>query len=128
MCASQKVHLPVSCKFSSSSCYNLPKGAGLIRAVIYLDVLLLVNFLTTALFLLAAGLLCGVSTSGGRVVGGALAGAAASSSCWPLPCRGRCQSGISWPPGSASSCLAMGFRAGGVFCGFWHGSQPFILR
>lgn len=76
---SSKVHLPCFLQiFRPPPAIISQKGAGLIRAVIYLDVLLLVNFLTTALFLLAAGLLCGVSTSGGRVVGGALAGAAAS--------------------------------------------------
>ncbi len=76
---SSKVHLPRFLQiFRPPPAIISQKGAGLIRAVIYLDVLLLVNFLTTALFLLAAGLLCGVSTSGGRVVGGALAGAAAS--------------------------------------------------
>ena len=67
---SSKVHLPRFLQiFRPPPAIISQKGAGLIRAVIYLDVLLLVNFLTTALFLLAAGLLCGVSTSGGRVVG-----------------------------------------------------------
>ena len=67
-----------------------PKGAGHIRTVIYLDVLLLVNFVTTALFLLAAGLLSGVTASGGRVTAGAARGAAASlillapTAPWPL--------------------------------------------
>ena len=67
-----------------------PKGAGHIRTVIYLDVLLLVNFITTALFLLAAGLLSGVTASGCRVTAGAALGAAASlillapTAPWPL--------------------------------------------
>ena len=67
-----------------------PKGAGHIRTVIYLDVLLLVNFVTTALFLLAAGLLSGVTASGWRVTAGAALGAAASlillapTAPWPL--------------------------------------------
>ena len=43
--------------------------------MIYLDVLLLVNFVTTALFLLAAGLLSGVTASGWRVTAGAALGA-----------------------------------------------------
>ena len=45
------------------------------RTVIYLDVLLLVNFVVGAAFLLAAGLLCGACCSPLRLVGGA--GAAA---------------------------------------------------
>ena len=67
-----------------------PKGAGHIRTVIYLDVLLLVNFVTTALFLLAAGLLSGVTASGWRVTAGAALGAVASlillapTAPWPL--------------------------------------------
>ena len=60
------------------------------RTVIYLDVLLLVNFVVGAAFLLAAGLLCGACCSPLRLVGGA--GAAAVSSLallaptapWPL--------------------------------------------
>lgn len=58
--------------------------------MIYLDVLLLVNFVTTALFLLAAGLLSGVTASGWRVTAGAALGAAASlillapTAPWPL--------------------------------------------
>lgn len=55
--------------------YYSTKGAWPIRTVIYLDVLLLVNFMTSALFLLAAGLMCGVSTSGGRVLAGSTLGA-----------------------------------------------------
>lgn len=91
------------------------KGAGLIRAVIYLDVLLLVNFLTTALFLLAAGLLCGVSTSGGRVVGGALAGAAASlillapALPWPVSV------GYQLTSGAGIVLLGYGFPGGRCF-------------
>ena len=41
------------------------------RTVIYLDVLLLVNFVVGAAFLLAAGLLCGACCSPLRLVGGA---------------------------------------------------------
>ena len=58
--------------------------------MIYLDVLLLVNFVTTALFLLAAGLLSGVTASGWQVTAGAALGAAASlillapTAPWPL--------------------------------------------
>ena len=40
------------------------------RTVIYLDVLLLVNFVVGAAFLLAAGLLCGACCSPLRLVGG----------------------------------------------------------
>lgn len=70
--------------------YSSRKGAVAIRTVIYLDVLLLLNFTTTALFLLAAGLLCGVCTSGLRVIGGAVLGALASlillapEAFWPI--------------------------------------------
>lgn len=39
------------------------------RTVIYLDVLLLVNFVVGAAFLLAAGLLCGACCSPLRLVG-----------------------------------------------------------
>ena len=47
------------------------------KAVIYLDVLLLTNFALTVLFLLAAGLLAGVECRAGRLIlGGALGGAA----------------------------------------------------
>ena len=48
------------------------------RTVIYLDVLLLVNFVVGAAFLLAAGLLCGACCSPLRLVGDA--GTAAVSS------------------------------------------------
>ena len=41
------------------------------RTVIYLDVLLLVNFVVGAAFLLVAGLLCGACCSPLRLVGGA---------------------------------------------------------
>lgn len=82
---------PVSPNFSVPPCYTfLEKGAGPIRAVIYLDVLLLVNFITSALFLLAAGLLCGVEAAGLRVVGGSVLGALSSlillapTLPWPL--------------------------------------------
>ena len=83
--------------------------------MIYLDVLLLVNFLTTALFLLAAGLLCGVSTSGGRVVGGALAGAAASlillapALPWPVSV------GYQLASGAGIVLLGYGFPGGRCF-------------
>ena len=48
------------------------------KAVIYLDVLLLTNFVLTLIFLLAAGLLCGVSCCAGRLLAGGGVGAAAS--------------------------------------------------
>ena len=105
------------------------KGAGLIRAVIYLDVLLLVNFLTTALFLLAAGLLCGVSTSGGRVVGGALAGAAASlillapALPWPVSVGYQLASGV------GIVLLGYGFPGGRCFLRLlaWFAALHFAL-
>ena len=51
---------------------------GLVRTVIYLDVLLLVNFVVGAAFLLAAGLLAGVECRAGRLLLGGAAGAASS--------------------------------------------------
>ena len=39
--------------------YDISKGGGCIKTVIYLDVLLLTNFVLGALFLLAAGLVSG---------------------------------------------------------------------
>ena len=76
--------------FRRRLCYAVAKGARAIKTVIYLDVLLLVNFLLGALFLLAAGLLSGQRCAAGRLLGGA--GAAAASSLallaplapWPL--------------------------------------------
>lgn len=61
-----------------------------IKTVLYLDVLLLVNFAIGALLLLAAGLVCGVCCSGVRVVCGAAVAAASSlalllpTAPWPL--------------------------------------------
>ena len=46
--------------------------------MVYLDVLFLVNFVTSALFLLGSGLLCGAEAHGPRILAGAFAGAAAS--------------------------------------------------
>lgn len=76
--------------FQRRLCYAVSKGARAIKTVIYLDVLLLVNFVLGALFLLAAGLLGGQRCSAGRLLCGA--GAAAASSLallaplvpWPL--------------------------------------------
>lgn len=97
--------------------------------MIYLDVLLLVNFLTTALFLLAAGLLCGVSTSGGRVVGGALAGAAASlillapALPWPVSV------GYQLASGAGIVLLGYGFPGGRCFLRLlaWFAALHFAL-
>ena len=76
--------------FRRRLCYAVAKGARAIKTVIYLDVLLLVNFVLGALFLLAAGLLGGQRCAGGRLLCGA--GVAAASSLallaplapWPL--------------------------------------------
>lgn len=76
--------------FRRRLCYAVAKGARAIKTVIYLDVLLLVNFVLGALFLLAAGLLGGQRCSVGRLLCGA--GVAAVSSLallatlapWPL--------------------------------------------
>lgn len=46
--------------------------------MVYLDVLFLVNFVTSALFLLGSGLLCGIDAHGPRILAGAFMGAAAS--------------------------------------------------
>ena len=81
---------PTPTLFPLPFCYPRERGVGLVRTVIYLDVLLLVNFVVGAAFLLAAGLLCGACCSPLRLVGGA--GAAAVSSLallaptapWPL--------------------------------------------
>ena len=80
------------------------------RTVIYLDVLLLVNFVVGAAFLLAAGLLCGACCSPLRLVGGA--GAAAVSSLallaptapWPLA--------LTYKGTSAALCVAAAYNAG----------------
>ena len=77
------------------------------RTVIYLDVLLLVNFVVGAAFLLAAGLLCGACCSPLRLVGGA--GAAAVSSLallaptapWPLA--------LTYKSTSAALCVAAAY-------------------
>lgn len=77
------------------------------RTVIYLDVLLLVNFVVGAAFLLAAGLLCGACCSPLRLVGGA--GAAAVSSLallaptapWPLA--------LTYKGTSAALCVAVAY-------------------
>ena len=72
--------------------------------MIYLDVLLLVNFVTTALFLLAAGLLSGVTASGWRVTAGAALGAAASGAVIVLAAYG-------WPGARCFLRLAAWFMA-----------------
>ena len=69
--------------FQRRLCYAVAKGAKAIKTVIYLDVLLLVNFVLGALFLLAAGLLGGQRCAGGRLLCGA--GVAAASSLALLP-------------------------------------------
>ena len=77
------------------------------QTVIYLDVLLLVNFVVGAAFLLAAGLLCGACCSPLRLVGGA--GAAAVSSLallaptapWPLA--------LTYKGTSAALCVAAAY-------------------
>ena len=56
----------------------LKRGGGCIKTVIYLDVLLLTNFVLGALFLLAAGLVSGQRCSGGRALCGAAVAAASS--------------------------------------------------
>ena len=137
-----KQHLPVyncevaqsrACRFiaplfrqtsSPLSAILSPKGAGHIRTVIYLDVLLLVNFVTTALFLLAAGLLSGVTASGWRVTAGAALGAAASlillapTAPWPLGLAYQTATGAvivlaaySWPGARCILRLAAWFMA-----------------
>jgi len=81
-----------------------------VRTVIYLDVLLLVNFVVGAAFLLAAGLLCGACCSPLRLVGGA--GAAAVSSLallaptapWPLA--------LTYKGMSAALCVAAAYNGG----------------
>ena len=82
------------------------------RTVIYLDVLLLVNFVVGAAFLLAAGLLCGACCSPLRLVGGA--GTAAVSSLvllaptapWPLALTYKCT--------TAALCVAAAYGWQGV--------------
>lgn len=76
--------------FRRRLCYAVSKGARTIKTVIYLDVLLLVNFVLGALFLLAAGLLGGQRCTAGRLLCGAVAAAASSLALlaplalWPL--------------------------------------------
>jgi len=85
---------------------------GLVRTVIYLDVLLLVNFVVGAAFLLAAGLLCGACCSPLRLVGGA--GTAAVSSLvllaptapWPLA--------LTYKGTTAALCVAAAYGWQGV--------------
>ena len=82
------------------------------RTVIYLDVLLLVNFVVGAAFLLAAGLLCGACCSPLRLVGGA--GTAAVSSLvllaptapWPLA--------LTYKGTTAALCVAAAYGWQGV--------------
>ena len=95
--------------------------------MIYLDVLLLVNFITTALFLLAAGLLSGVTASGWRVTAGAALGAAASlillapTAPWPLGLAYQTATGAvivlaayGWPGGRCFARLVGWFCAGNL--------------
>lgn len=64
--------------------YPVLKGGDTIKTVIYLDVLLLVNFAVGCLFLLAAGLLTGQCCTALRLILGAVAAAASSLSLlWP---------------------------------------------
>ena len=85
---------------------------GLVRTVIYLDVLLLVNFVVGAAFLLAAGLLCGACCSPLRLGGGA--GMAAVSSLallaptapWPLA--------LTYKGTTAALCVAAAYGWQGV--------------
>ena len=76
--------------FRRRLCYAVAKGARAIKTVIYLDVLLLVNFVLGALFLLAAGLLGGQRCAVGRLFCGAGVAAAFSLALlaplapWPL--------------------------------------------
>lgn len=94
------------------------------KTVIYLDVLLLVNFAVAALFLLAAGLLCGVCCRVGRVILGACVGAAASLALlapeapWPLALLYKCATGTlavaaayGWPGGRCFLRLTAWFWA-----------------
>ena len=82
------------------------------RTVIYLDVLLLGNFVVGAAFLLAAGLLCGACCSPLRLVGGA--GTAAVSSLvllaptapWPLA--------LTYKGTTAALCVAAAYGWQGV--------------
>ena len=102
--------------FQRRLCYAVSKGARAIKTVIYLDVLLLVNFVLGALFLLAAGLLGGQRCTAGRLLCGAWA-AAASSLALLAPLA-------PWP-------LALLYKgATGAFCVFaaygWPGMRGFI--
>ena len=98
---------PTPTLFLPPLCYPRKRGVGLVRTVIYLDVLLLVNFVVGAAFLLAAGLLCGACCSPLRLVGGA--GAAAVSSLallaptapWPLA--------LTYKGMSAALCVAAAY-------------------
>ena len=55
------------------------------KTVIYLDELLLTNFLAAAALLLGAGLLCARQCSGLRLMAGSAAAAAASQPACPAP-------------------------------------------
>lgn len=87
-----------------------------IKTVVYLDELLLVNFVASAVFLLGAGLLCGQRCAAARLVAGSAAGAAASLALlWPeLP----------FAPAlayKAATCAGMVWLAYG-----WHGARGFL--
>lgn len=83
-----------------------------IRTVIYLDVLLLVNFVAGAAFLLAAGLLSGACCTPLRLVGGAAVAAASSlallapAAPWPLA--------ITYKGVTAAACVVAAYGWQGV--------------
>lgn len=86
--------------FSRSGTYPIKKGVRPIKTVIYLDVLLLVNFAVGCLFLLAAGLLTGFCCSALRLLLGAGVAAASSLSLlwpeqpWPLALLYKVSTGV----------------------------------
>ena len=90
-------------------------GAGM-KTVLYLDELLLVNFVAAALFLLCSGLVCGRSCTPVRLLAGAAWGALASLAMlmprWPPLAALLYQGGT----GAAAVALAYG----------WPGLRPFV--
>lgn len=99
-------------KSTSGLCYPVKKGVRPIRTVIYLDVLLLVNFVVGAAFLLAAGLLCGLCAMPLRLLVGAAAAAASSlallapTAPWPLA--------LTYKGSSAVICVLAAYGRQGV--------------